>query len=75
MINKESRKQSNQEVGSNLKKIRLQRGLTQAKVAVMTNLDGSYVCRIEKGKARITFSLLRQLVVGLGIKSGDLINC
>jgi len=75
MINKESRKQSNQEVGSNLKKIRLQRGLTQAKVAVMTNLDRSYVCRIEKGKARITFSLLRQLVVGLGIKSGDLINC
>ena len=75
MINKESRKQSNQEVGSNLKKIRLQRGLTQAKVAVMTNLDRSYICRIEKGKARITFSLLRQLVVGLGIKSGDLINC
>ena len=74
MINKESRKQSNREVGSNLKRIRLQKGFTQAEVAVMTNLDRSYVCRIEKGKARMTFSLLGQIVIGLKIRSSDLIN-
>ena len=74
MINKESRKRPNQEVGSSIKKIRLQRGLTQAEVAVMTNLDRSYVCRIEKGKARVTSSLLRQIVIGLEIRSSDLIN-
>jgi transcriptional regulator with XRE-family HTH domain len=75
MIDKESRKRSNQEIGSNLKRVRLQKGLTQAEVAIMTDLDRSYVCRIEKGKARLTINLLRQLVVGLGIKSSDLINC
>lgn len=74
MINKESRKRSNQEIGNNLKRVRLQKGLTQAEVAIMTDLDRSYICRIEKGKARMTINLLKQLVVGLKIKSVDLTN-
>jgi transcriptional regulator with XRE-family HTH domain len=74
MLSNADYNRSNQIIGENLKRVRLQMGLTQTEVAIITNLDRSYICRIEKGKARVTFNLLRQLVIGLKIKSADLIN-
>jgi transcriptional regulator with XRE-family HTH domain len=74
MINKTDQKRSNQVIGNNLKRVRLQKSLTQAEVAIATCLDRSYVCRIENGKARITYNLLKQLVVGLEIHSSELIE-
>lgn len=67
-------KKSYQVIGINLRKIRLQKGLMQIDVAVATNLDRSYISRIETGKARITFNLLCRLVKGLEISATDLIE-
>lgn len=61
-------------IGSNLRKIRLQKGLMQIDVAVATDLNRTYISRIETGKARVTLGLLYQLVQGLEITSNDLIN-
>jgi transcriptional regulator with XRE-family HTH domain len=74
MINKTDKKRSNQRFGNNLKRVRLQKCLTQLEVAIATDLDRSYISRIENGKARITYNLLKQLVVGLGIHSSELIE-
>jgi len=68
------RKEINLKTGQNLKRIRKQQGLMQIDVAVATNLNSNYISRIETGKARITMSLLLQLVKGLGITSGDLLE-
>lgn len=64
----------NKRIGYNLRKIRLQKGLMQIDVAVATDLDRTYISKIETGKARITCTLLWQLVKGLEITSIDLIE-
>lgn len=61
-------------IGNNLKKIRLQKGLMQIDVAVATDLNRTYISRVETGKARITVNLLVRLVRGLEISSTDLIK-
>lgn len=43
-------------------------------IALDTNLNESYISRIETGKARITFNLLGQLCKGLKIHSSELIE-
>lgn len=61
-------------IGQNLRRIRQQKGLMQIDVAVATNLNRTYISRIETGKARITLKLLCNLVRGLEISSDDLIG-
>lgn len=61
-------------IGENLRLIRVEKGLMQIDVAVATDLDRTYVSRIETGKARITCALLYRLVKGLEITSKDLIQ-
>jgi len=51
-------------IGSNLKRVRLQK-VSRSRGCYSDSLDRSYVCRIEKGNARVTFNLLKQLVLGL----------
>lgn len=66
--------ESNKKTGRNLKRIRLQRGMMQIDVAVATNLNRTYISRIENGKARVTINLLFRLIKGLGITSRDLLE-
>ncbi len=67
-------KDISRKVGQNLRRFRSQKGLAQIDVAVATDLNRTYVSRIETGKARITFNLLCKLVTGLEIKPADLID-
>ncbi len=61
-------------IGRNLRKIRLQKGFMQIDVAVATDLNRTYISRIETGKARVTLDLLHKLVEGLEITSTELIE-
>lgn len=61
-------------IGRNIKNIRLQKGLRQIELYSKTGLNRTYISRIERGKARVTPKLLYILVIGLGIKSSDLIE-
>lgn len=65
---------SSKSIGSNLRKIRMQKGMMQIDVAIATDLHRTYVSRIETGQARITFTLLCRLVKGLEITSNELIE-
>ncbi len=67
-------REASRKIGRNLKKIRLEMHLTQMDVAVATNLNESYISRIETGKARVTFNLLEQLTSGLKFSSKQLIG-
>lgn len=66
--------EGNVRIGRNLKKIRLQKNLTQMDVSIVTNLSRSYIGKIETGKARVTIGLLYILVKGLEITSSNLID-
>ncbi len=63
--------ESSKRTGRNLRKIRLQKHLGQIDVAVATDLDRTYISRIETGKARVTLALLYRLVRGLEVSSSD----
>lgn len=69
-----SHRSSSKRISTNLKKLRLQKGLTQMEVSVSTNLDRSYIGKIEAGKARVTLGLLERLCKGLMIHSSELIG-
>ncbi len=61
-------------IGRNLRMIRLQKRLMQIDVAVATDLDRTYISKIETGKARVTLELLRKLIRGLETTSAELIE-
>lgn len=74
MISKEDYHRSSRKVGRNLRRIRLQKGLKQIEVAIVTGLNRTYISRIETGKASITENLLYVLCKGLKIRSSELIE-
>lgn len=49
-------------------------GYVQIDVAIATNLNRTYVSRIETGKARITYNVLIRLIRGLHISSDILLK-
>lgn len=55
-------------IGWNLRKLRVDRGLSQEKLALEAAIDRSYVGRIERGEENLTISVLEALAVALGIK-------
>ncbi len=67
-------KKDNQIIGHNLRRIRKQRGLMQIDLAVSTDVDRTYISRVETGQARVSFNLLCKLVKGLEITSADLLE-
>jgi len=67
------RKTTYEQIGHNLRTIRQQMGFMQVDVAVAADLNRTYVSRIERGKARITFDLIVKLVRGLEISSNELL--
>ncbi len=60
--------------GRNLRAYRKSIGYFQIDIAVATNLNRTYVSRIENGKARVTFDVIVKLVRGLHISSDILMR-
>ncbi|MEI8390382.1 MAG: helix-turn-helix transcriptional regulator [bacterium] len=55
-------------IGKRVKKIRLEKGLTQAELAEMCNLSTSYISCIETGKKRPSLKSLEKLGKSLHVK-------
>ena len=55
-------------VASNLKRIRTQRGMTQAQLAELTELSNTYIANIECGKTWISDTTLEKLSQALGVE-------
>lgn len=61
-------------LGRNLRKLRLQRDLMQIDLAVASNLDRTFISKIENGRARVTTNIIVKLIRGLQISSENLLD-
>jgi len=61
------------EFGKNLREMRKRQGISQDKLALMTDIDRSYVGRIERGEVNITLEKAYQLAVTLNCNISDLL--
>lgn len=57
-----------QTIGWNLKRIRVDRGLSQERLALESGIDRSYVGRVERGSENVTVSTLEALAGVLGVE-------
>lgn len=63
-----------QKIGERLRKIRQQRGLTQAEVAKKAGMGTNRYAIVERGEAQnITLNKLEKIVKALGAKGSDII--
>lgn len=58
-------------IGLRIKELRKQNGITQAKFALMTGINRSYLADIEKGHRNFGFDTLEKIVDGFGITYED----
>ncbi|MBF4426665.1 helix-turn-helix domain-containing protein [Vibrio anguillarum] len=60
-------------MGKRIAKIRKSKGLTQDKLALLSEIDRSYVGRIERGEVNITLEKLYELADTLGCDAKELL--
>ncbi len=58
--------------GANLRRYRVERGLSQERLALETGIDRAYVGRIERGSENITIARMEALAAALGLEVRDL---
>ena len=61
-------------LGQNLKRIRLEKGITQTSIAKALGADRSFVSNIENGKTNPTLSTISSLVKALGVSINELLK-
>lgn len=61
----------NRPIGWNLRRLRVEGGFSQEKLALEANIDRSYVERIERGMENITVSALEALAGVLGVNVAE----
>ncbi|MCJ9749654.1 helix-turn-helix domain-containing protein [Neorhizobium sp. BETTINA12A] len=57
-------------IGWNLRELRVERGLSQERLALEAAIDRSYVGRIERGEENVTISVLEALAAALDVRVG-----
>jgi transcriptional regulator with XRE-family HTH domain len=62
-----------QRVAWNLRRIRVERGLSQERLALEADVDRSYVGRLERGLENPTLTILDRLARVLGVSAGELL--
>ena len=63
---------SKEEIGKNIKKAREKMKLTQAEVAEKVGIHVNYYARIERGNARASIDVLKEISRVLKVKSSDI---
>ncbi len=61
-------------LGQNIRKFRLKKGLTQAELALSLNLSYEYICRVERGQKFMSLRKLFELADVLCVKIHDLMD-
>lgn len=54
-------------VGWNLRKLRVERGLSQERLALEAKIDRAYAGRIERGQENVTITVLEALALALDV--------
>ncbi|MBZ9897276.1 helix-turn-helix domain-containing protein [Mesorhizobium sp. BR1-1-6] len=60
-------------IGWNLRKLRVEQGLSQERLALAAEIDRSYVGRVERGSENVTIDKLEALAMVLGVSASDLL--
>ncbi|EHH1093689.1 transcriptional regulator [Vibrio navarrensis] len=60
-------------VGKRIAKMRKSKGLTQDKLALLAEIDRSYVGRIERGEVNLTVEKLYEIAATLGCDAKELL--
>ena len=60
--------------GKKLKKLRLEKGLSQESLALMADLDRTYIPSIEKGERNVSIMVLEKLAKALNISIKEFFN-
>lgn len=61
-----------QKLGNNLKRLRLEKGLSQEKLALMAEVDRTYIPSIEKGERNISIVIVEKLAIALDVPIHEL---
>ncbi|MCJ8521856.1 helix-turn-helix domain-containing protein [Pseudorhizobium tarimense] len=61
-------------IGWNLRRLRVEKGFSQERLALDANIDRSYVGRIERGQENVTVSALEALACALRIEVRELFS-
>lgn len=64
----------NQKIGANIKKLRIEKNISQEKLAELSDLDRTYVQSIEKGDRNISVEVLLKLAKGLNIEVVEILK-
>lgn len=60
--------------GNQVKKLRLEKGLSQEKLAYEADLDRTYIPSIEKGERNVSIVVIEKIAKALKVKIADLFN-
>ncbi|HED37970.1 MAG TPA: XRE family transcriptional regulator [Ignavibacteria bacterium] len=60
-------KSTAQRFGENMKKIRLEKGMSQGDICRALGLDRAYISNIENGKQNLTISTMEKVAKALGV--------
>ncbi len=60
--------------GEKVKKLRLDRGLSQEGLANVANLDRTYIPGIEKGERNVSITVIEKLAIALKVDIRDLFS-
>lgn len=63
-----------QKLGKNIKKIRIQKGMSQGDICRTLDMDRGYMSAIENGKKNITIAQLERLASALGVSVDKLLK-
>lgn len=63
-----------QRLGFNLRKLRLEKGLSQEDFAFDAGLHRTYVSDIERGARNPTIEIVDKIAIALDVQPGDLLN-
>lgn len=60
--------------GNQVKKLRLEKGLSQEKLAFDADLDRTYIPSIEKGERNVSITVIEKIAKALNVKITDLFH-
>jgi len=61
-------------IGWNLRRLRVERGLSQERLALASGIDRAYVGRVERGSENVTITTLETMATALSVPIAELLT-
>ena len=67
-------KSASKRFGDNIKRVRLEKGMTQGDIVRATGVDRGYISSLENGKQNPTLATIEKIAQALGVASDELLK-